>query len=294
MLVEQVRAVREGQLQLHVDALWLLASIALVLLSYVVLIEAWVYILAALSGRRLSFVTAARIWFISNLSVYIPAGPGWQIVQMGVMSAEQGIGGVSASAASIINAAINIACGLAVAAIGGASFSAQILGEYAWLAWSAAVVAALAVAALPLVLRLVFRVARDTFGLPVPGETPPARVIVMAAALNIVAWILYGFALQALSMGILGAAPGTIAQYTAAFAAAYVFGYILFVVPGGIGAREGMLARILVAGGLSAGPPAALLAIASRIVLIVVQVVPALLFLAYRRRPFHETNTADG
>lgn len=264
----------------------------LVLLAYLVLIEAWVMILTALAGRRLRFIPAARIWFISNLSVYIPAGPGWQILQMGVMSAEEGIGAVPAGAASIINAAINIACGLAVAAIAGAGTVAGVLGRNGWIGWTAAIVAAIGVLELPRILPVVFRIVHDRLRLAVPLVAPPARVILGAAAANMAAWALYGLALMCLSFGILGTATGSIEQYTAAFAAAYVFGYLLFVFPGGLGAREGSLVKMLVAAGVASGAGASLLAIGSRLLLIVIQVAPALLFLAYRRRPSDEKSAA--
>lgn len=251
-------------------------------------------ILTALAGRRLRPIPAARIWFISNLSVYIPAGPGWQILQMGVMSAEEGIGAVPAGAASIINAAINIACGLAVAAIAGAGTVARVLEPYAWIGWTAAIIAVIAVFFLPLILPVVFRIAHDRLKLAVPLATPPARVIFGAAAANVVAWVMYGLALKGLALGILGTATGSIAQYTAAFAAAYIFGYLLFVIPGGIGAREGLLIKVLLAAGVATGAGASLLAIGSRLLLIVVQVLPALLFLACRRRPIDEKANPAG
>ena len=272
----------------------MVASAAVVFATFLVLIQAWRYIVTAIGNRRLSFVPAARIWFVSNLSIYIPAGPGWQIVQMGVLSTEQGIGAVPATTAAVINAAINIACGTAVAVTGGAPLLASLLPGYAWLGWSAAIVAALGICALPVLLPTVFRIARDRFHRDVPLATPPARVILIAAAANVVAWFLYGVALKFLSAGLFGVDPGSVWEYTTAFAAAYVVGYLAFIFPGGIGVRELTLSAVLVAAGLAARSQASVLVVGSRLILIVVQVIPALLFLAYRRRPRHETNSAAG
>jgi uncharacterized membrane protein YbhN (UPF0104 family) len=281
-MVQTVEQISTGEVVFKLSVPWLIASGLFAFASFLVLIEAWVRIITGLTGRRIPFVAAARIWCISNLAIYIPAGPGWQIVQMGVMSAEQGIGGVPAGAAAVINAAINIACGLAVAAITGAPLMARLLGSFAWLGWTTAVVAALCVIALPVLLPTIFRFAARVLHAKVPMESPPARVIAVAAAANVLSWILYGATLQCLSLAVLGVGFGGVLDYTAAFAAAYVVGYLFFLSPGGIGVREATLQKVLVAGALAASAEATELAIASRLLLIVVQVIPALIFLAYR------------
>jgi uncharacterized membrane protein YbhN (UPF0104 family) len=61
---------------------------------------------------------------------------------------------------------------------------------------------------------------------------------------------------------------------------------LVFIAPGGFGVRELTLAAVLVATTLATKSQAGVVVVASRLILIVVQVLPALLFLAYRpRRP---------
>jgi uncharacterized membrane protein YbhN (UPF0104 family) len=67
-----------------------------------------------------------------------------------------------------------------------------------------------------------------------------------------------------------------------------------FLVPGGIGVREWVLISVLLAAGLTTAPQASAISVASRLWLVVIEIVPALLFLAYRRRPFDETAKAAG
>jgi glycosyltransferase 2 family protein len=291
-LYKAVGDARNNRLDLQLSPFWIAASGAVTLAAILVLILAWRYLLIALSGQSLPFVAAARIWFISNLSVYIPAGPGWQIVQMGVLSSEQGTGAVPAGAAAIINAAINIATGMAVAAVAGTSLLSSYLGGHAWMGWSLTVLAIAGILALPVLLPVVFRIARDRFHRDIPLGTPAPRVILIAAAANVLAWILYGLALQYLFVGIIGATGGNIWQFTAIFAIAYVVGYLVFIVPGGLGPREVTLAGVLLSAGLATTSQGRLIAVASRVALIVVQVLPALLFLAYRRRPPNEKAAA--
>jgi glycosyltransferase 2 family protein len=290
---DAVTAVRNNTLAFHVSVPWLIASGTFVLTAYALLIWTWAYVLTALSGKTLPYGIAARIWFISNLGKYIP-GKVWQIVQMGIMSTEQGIDAVSSASAAIVNAAVNVACGLAIAVIAGAPTFDRILAPsgYAWLSRTVAVAAVVCVGLLPFLLPHAFRVAHRRFGVAAPLEKPPMRAIIVSVAANFVAWILYGAAFKCLILGILGSAPGSPIEYTAVFAMSYVIGYLAIFAPGGIGIREVVLIQVLVAAGLASAPQATAISVASRLWLVVIEIVPALLFLAYRRRPRNETTSA--
>jgi hypothetical protein len=293
MVAKAIRDLRDGDLQLHLQPAWLAVSAACVLLAYLVLIKSWLYIVTVLDGRTLPFLVGARIWFISNLGTLLP-GRVWGIIQMGAMSTEQGIGAVAAGTASIINAAVNIACGMAVGVIAGAPIFAAYLGDLAWMAWVAAGLAIIGVCLLPVLLPYVFRFARERFHVAAPAERPPARVLVVSAAANIIAWILYGAAFQYLARGVLGITNGSLTQHTAAFATSYVLGYLAIVVPAGVGVREAALQKVLLIAGLATAPQAVALSLVSRLWLLIIQLAPALLFLAYRRRPSDEKANPAG
>jgi uncharacterized membrane protein YbhN (UPF0104 family) len=282
--VKAIRDVRSNPADLHIGATWIVLAAVAILAAFGILIFAWRYLLVALSGRQLPFIAAARIWFVSNLSIYIPAGPGWQVVQMSVLSSEQGSGAVPAGAAAILNAAINIATGIGVAAVAGSSLLASYLGDTAWIGWVLAAVGIAAICALPALLPVAMRFAQGRLHRDVPLVTPAPRVIFIAAAANVLTWIIYGLSLQFLCIGITGHYAGSPWQFTAAFAAAYVVGYLWFIFPGGLGPREAVMTGALLAAGLASQTQASLVVVASRLVLIIVQVIPALLFLAYRRR----------
>jgi hypothetical protein len=82
-------------------------------------------------------------------------------------------------------------------------------------------------------------------------------------------------------------------QHTAAFATSYVIGYLAFVVPAGMAVREAALQKVLLIAGLATVPQAVALSVVSRLWLLIIQVLPALLFLAYRRR-LHDEKSAAG
>jgi hypothetical protein len=282
---EAVQGVRTNALVFHLSPSWLLASAAFVLSAYALLIWTWLYVVRALSGRSMPYLIAARIWFISNLGKYIP-GKIWQIVQMGLMSTEQGIDPVSSTAAAIVNAGVNVAMGLAVGVVAGAPLFDRLLEPYgvAWLSRVVAVLALICVVLLPFMLPWAFRTGHRKFGIGAPIEAAPTRAIVVSAIANIVAWFLYGAAFQCLIHGLLGSTNGSLIEYTAAFAISYVLGYLMVLAPGGLGVREIALVQVLIAGGMATNIEASAISVSSRLWLVVIEVLPALLFLAYRPR----------
>jgi len=82
---------------------------------------------------------------------------------------------------------------------------------------------------------------------------------------------------------VLGSATGSLAQYTAAYAVSYIIGYLVFLIPGGVGPREFALIAALTSMGLANPKEAAVIAVTSRLWLTVLEILPGLLYLA--RRP---------
>jgi glycosyltransferase 2 family protein len=281
MVVDSVEAIQRGDLTLHMRVEWLALSAAAVLAAYGVLIWSWLYLLAGLSGQSVPFLTGARIWFVSNLGVWVP-GKIWGIVQMSAMSVEQGINPVAASAASIINTAVHIACGMAVGVITATGIAALYLGGAAR-AWALAGLAMLGILLLPWLIPWAFRFARRRFNASVPDERTPPRLIVVSVIANVAAFILYGAALLCLNKGLVDPDAASLVQHTAAYATSYVIGYMVLFAPGGIGFRERSLQAVLLAGGMATPMQATALSLISRLWLLIIQVLPALIFLAYRR-----------
>ncbi|HET9424679.1 MAG TPA: lysylphosphatidylglycerol synthase domain-containing protein [Gemmatimonadaceae bacterium] len=291
MVVASVRAVRAGELVLHVRPWWLLLSAVIIVGTYLVLIRSWLYIVTGLSGKSIPFLLGARIWFVSNLGTLIP-GRVWGIIQMGAMSADAGISPTAAGVASIINASVNIATGMAVGAIAGTSILGGSFGDHAALSWLLAGAAALGVIALPVIVPWAFARARR-FGVKIPEEEVPHRLIAVSALANVLAWVLYGAAFLCLTRGIVDIQSRSLVQHIAANATSYVAGYIAFFTPAGIGVREETLHQIMVAANMATPAAAGAISVVSRLWHLIIQVLPGLIFLAYRR-PRHEKDPAAG
>jgi hypothetical protein len=291
MVVDAVRDIRSGELVLDVRPGWLALSGLSILVNFFLLIWAWRYIAADLSGTRLPYLTSARIWFISNLGSQLP-GRVWGIIQMGAMSTEAGLNPVSAATAAIINTIVNLATGLAVGVLAGTPILVAALGEYGNLAWILAVLALIGVAALPWLMPWIFRLAR-WLGARLPEQRIPPRVIVVSAAINVVAWGIYGVAFLFLNRGLVNLPAYDLMQHIAVNAASYVVGYMVFFVPAGLGFRETALQRTMVAAHMASHPQAVAVSLVSRLWQLIILILPALIFFAYRRPP-NEKDPAAG
>jgi uncharacterized membrane protein YbhN (UPF0104 family) len=97
---------------------------------------------------------------------------------------------------------------------------------------------------------------------------------------NLVAWLGYGLALWLLALAVQPHAVPDPGAAIAAFAASYVAGLVFLLAPGGLLVREGLLFAML-QGTIGPGP-AAVLAIASRILLTITELGAAVPFLLFR------------
>jgi hypothetical protein len=111
----------------------------------------------------------------------------------------------------------------------------------------------------------------------------PHHVLLSAAVLTSVAWLMYGVAFWLFTKGVLGCAPGALWNYVAVFAGSYLIGFLAIFSPAGVGVREGAMGLALQRAGFAAGP-AYLLVVASRLWLTALEVIPPLIFLAFVRR----------
>jgi uncharacterized membrane protein YbhN (UPF0104 family) len=108
----------------------------------------------------------------------------------------------------------------------------------------------------------------------------PAASIWTAAVASALSWLFYGVAFQLFVRGLLGSAPGEMSSYIAVYTAAYLLGFISPIAPAGLGVREFTLAAFMVQLGLANEADAALVAIAARLWLTIVELVPSGLYIA--------------
>ncbi|MBK5187804.1 MAG: flippase-like domain-containing protein [Gemmatimonadaceae bacterium] len=269
-------AVRVALDQARPNWLALAASGVVVLATYAVLIETWRVLLRGWQ-HDIPFLDAARIWTTSNLGKYLP-GKVWAITALVVMTREYGVSAAEGAAASVLVTLVNTIVGFVVAIVAGAAL----------LNLSPAVVAviaaiAIAVIASPSALPVLGRIAGKLFKREIVLRPIAHRVLMIAAVLTAIAWLMYGVAFWLFTIGVLGSAPGALRDYVAVFAGSYLLGFIAIFVPAGAGVREGAMAVALKRAGFATGP-AYLLVVASRLWLTALEVIPPLIFLAFVRR----------
>jgi hypothetical protein len=256
----------------------IIGSALLVLGTYALLIESWRALVRSW-GDRLAYPDAARIWAVSNLGRYIP-GKLWSIGAMGVLAQRAGVSPVAAAGSAVLGTLVNLATGFVVLFLAGRGVLVAIypaIGDFANLL---PVVGMLGIFAVPVLLPLGARIAARVAGRPYVPVRVPTRVLVGVAGANVLAWVLYGIAFRWLAGALLPDLAGKWVEYVAVFAGSYLAGYLALIVPGGLGVRELSMAAALVRLGAADAPDAALLAVASRLWLTVLELVPGLLFVA--------------
>jgi hypothetical protein len=292
VLLRDLRELRAHPLA--VDPRWATIALsgAVFLAAHAVLVQTWRSVLGCWDAR-LPFWTAARIWSVSNLGRYLP-GKVWQIGAMGAMARDVGVSPVAASGSAILGTLVNVIAGFVVALLGGRALLERSSNGHGTLAIAFVVLAAAALLAAPMLLPKLAPWIGRVAGRPVAARLP-TRAVVYALLGNVVAWLLYGAAFQLFMVGLLGAAAGGYAEYLAAYTISYLVGYLALFAPAGIGAREGAMVTVLAYAGLATRPQAALVALASRVWLTLLEVVPGFLFWAHAavRRPPPTTDPSD-
>jgi hypothetical protein len=273
--------------QIHPSWGWVAISGVIFLSTYGVLLETWREVLH-IWGSHLEFVSAARIWTVSNLGRYVP-GKLWQIGAMAMMAEREKVSPVAATGSSILNVVVNLVAGFVIVAVLGwplLDLPAVRGGRALAIIFVVAGVTVLAVLprALPALVRLLSRLT----GRDLKIGAFPAMAIVVSIIGNLIAWITYGAAFATFARGVIGTTYGPLTAYIAVYALSYLVGYLVLFLPSGIGARELAMVALLPAAHLADPAQAAVLAVTSRLWLTVLELAPGALFLttdALRRRP---------
>ncbi len=281
-LWRQWQSASREQLRVSLKLPWLLLASLLVLATYALLIETWRRVLAAY-GRRVSFVDASHVWFVSNLGKYVP-GKIWQVTAMTAMMGRLGARVIDAGSAAAVITVVNVLAGFAIVLAAGSGLLRSLGPGYERATILATIVLVIALLAAPWTVRLVSRAAsralRRQLTLLVPAQ---ATWIGLAGCL--VSWAAYGLAFQLFVRAVIGHADGPWAAYLAAYTLSYLVGYLTLFAPGGLGARELVLASALQTLHLATAPEAVLITVASRLWLTVLEIVPGVLYLPRRLSP---------
>ena len=225
-------------------------SLVLLIIARGFAVEAWRRSLIAL-GEQLGFAFGARVWFMSNLTRYVP-GNIWQVATMMVMVEEKGVSRTNALLSQVIYTAIALGnaglLGLMFVVVRPEILNGALpvsIAEYApWIA-AFAFFALIVFLALPQVNRLIVvitaRLTHREIAAPAPtfarGLVPPLFSLAM--------WLTNGLAFYLFVDSITPTPLAQLPAYIAMNAAAYLIGYVSFITPSGLGFREGALALML-------------------------------------------------
>jgi uncharacterized membrane protein YbhN (UPF0104 family) len=259
---------------------WISVATAVVLVTYALLIEGWRRVLGAWDSH-LPFSQASRIWFLSSLGKYVP-GNIWSLTAMGVMARQRGLSAVAAAGSSVIMQMVSLVTGTAIVMV----TSAKLLGQ-PLLVGAAVLILVIVLLSAPRFLPPLAVWVSTLIGRDIAPPSVPATSIWTAAVASTLSWLFYGLAFQLFVRGLLGTAPGEISSYIAVYTAAYILGFISPIAPAGLGVRELTLAAFMTQLGLANEADAALVAIAARLWLTIVELVPSGLYVAAgaRRKP---------
>lgn len=258
---------------------WLVAaSILPVVAAYAVLVESWRRLIVA-SGSQLGFRPAWRIYMVSKLGVYVP-GRVWQIAALGMLSRRAGVSPVAATGSAVVGTVANIAAGFVVMLVGGTRVLHAMVPNAGRAPVVVAAVVSAGLLALPFALPAVVRLATRLSGRMTDATIPPPSTLAFVVAANVISWIAYGTGFALLVRALLPSAGGDWVDGLTVFTGSYLAGYLALVVPGGVGVREAAMAEAMNALHLATLADAWILALASRLWLTALEVLPGLVYLA--------------
>jgi len=260
----------------------LLAASALTVATWFLLVRTWSRSLRWW-GDALPFPAAVRIWFITNLSRFVP-GTIWQFAHVSAEALVARISPLAATGAILFQQLVLLGTGLALTislapvlptAVSGSTNPVAALG-LASLGVAAAII--LLPIAAPTIERWTSRLMRREIRWPAPTH----RELSGYVGTLVMPWVAYGVAFWLFGRGVLGDAAPALLPAAAAFIGSYVAGIIAVFAPGGLGVREAALVALL--SPVTGPAPALFLAIASRLWLVALEILTALGVLGWHRR----------
>jgi uncharacterized membrane protein YbhN (UPF0104 family) len=269
---QEIRAVLT-RLSLPTVGLAMVAALGSLLCSLL----GWRAALAGL-GSRLPLGGAMRVYFLGQLGKYVP-GSVWSVVAQVELGRDYGVPRRSSGTAVVVATLSALATGLAVAGAGLPMLGPDAYGRYGWTLFVLPVV--LAVLWPPVLNRLIALALRLARRDPMPVLLD-LGAITQVTGWSLAAWALYGVHVWLLALGVGAGGATLVLEATAAFAGAWCIGFLLVVAPAGAGAREAALVGLLHP--TMPVPEAAVVALTSRLVVTVAEVVWGLVALGAERR----------
>jgi glycosyltransferase 2 family protein len=238
---------------------------------------AWRALLADL-GSPLPLPAAIRVMFVGQLGKYVP-GAVWALAAQVELARDYDIPRRRSATASLVGMATTLVVGLVVAGVTLPLTSANAARHYWWvLAITPFAVACLYPKIIKFGLDLVLKAVHRA---PLEKSVSVAGMA-RALAWTTLGWLFYGAHAWLLISEFAGHGPRVLALSLGAYALAWSVGFLIIVFPGGIGPRE--IALIAVLAPVMPSASALVIALASRVVMTIGDLVWAGLGLAIGRR----------
>ena len=238
--------------------------------------QVWRVLLTAL-GSPLAARPAARIMFIGQLGKYLP-GSIWPVLAQMELGNEHQVPRHRSASASVLTMLLTVLTGLLTALVA-LPFVAGSTNDV----WALLAAPALLVLLIPRVLNaLLNKVLRLARRPPLEVELT-GRAIAAALGWSFVSWVFYGLQIWVLAVTLGAPAGKTALLALGGFAFAWTVGFLFVIAPAGLGVRDVLLALAL---GLVIAHGAALaIALVSRVLLTIGDLVTAGVAAAFTRRP---------
>lgn len=239
-------------------------------------------------GSRVSWMVGVRAYFVSQMGKYVPGKVAVIVLRLALLrphGVSPAVVAVTATYETLVSMAAGATIGICTLPFTGFADAAEgVIGSWMWVGLAG-------VGGLPLALGLLNRIAarvaekrRGPDSPPLPS--PSVRMLFRGVAQDSVGWAFLGLSLW---LCVQGVTPQPTHLTTEAYLGAvsivslsYVAGFVMLIVPGGLGAREGVMQAMLarqvasVLGAGLAGPVAAVVALVLRLVWTSFEVVCAL------------------
>ena len=193
-------------------------------------------------GSRLGWATAARVYFVGQVGKYIP-GSVWPMIMQAELASDHGVPRRRSATASAVSLLFAVASGMLVVLVA-LPFVPDVLPDQ--LRAAALLIVPLAVVLHP----SVFGRLADT-GLRLIGRDPLEHWTSLRGTLVAIAWGAGSWAfagLQVFALAVPLGAPAdarTLVLCLGGYALAWALGFLVFMAPAGVGAREFALAAVL-------------------------------------------------
>ncbi|MCK5117645.1 MAG: flippase-like domain-containing protein [Candidatus Aegiribacteria sp.] len=259
-----------GRFNWQLDWFLICTSVILLGLSYYIIPAGWI-LLSHAAGSEIEPKELRAAWFMSQLGRYIP-GKVWLFAGRAAFLKSRGLAGFRATSVPFLEL-LYTAAGAGLTAIIPVIISSKAVFSHSGLKY-AVLAAGISLLVIPFLTPIQKRLYRLKYGripgkLPLPGLIDSSKLLIFYSGL----WWFRGLALFLLLKGF-GVTDISLLLCCAAAPLAWLAGYIVFLVPGGIGVREAA-AVALVAPSDAAGPVLAVI-VGQRLILSTLEVVLAL------------------